>query len=75
MISGYRVTDVMHLAPERLATILIGGAMSIMISICICPVWAGKDLHFLVAVNIQTLAAFLDGTYTRMIRPGIEFCR
>lgn len=62
-VSGYRVVNVMQLARERLATIVIGGAMSIVISICICPVWAGKDLHCLVAANIQTLAAFLDGTY------------
>ncbi|KAL7096481.1 hypothetical protein ACP275_10G082300 [Erythranthe tilingii] len=60
-VSGYRVTQILQLAHQRLSTILMGGAMCIIISIFVCPVWAGQDLHNLVAANIEKLATFLEG--------------
>ncbi|KAK4478793.1 hypothetical protein RD792_014292 [Penstemon davidsonii] len=62
-VSGFRVTQIIHLAHQRVATILIGGAACMMISVFICPVWAGQDLHNLVAANIEKLAVFLDGMW------------
>ncbi|XP_057805284.1 aluminum-activated malate transporter 8-like [Salvia miltiorrhiza] len=60
-VSGYRVGQILELAHQRLSTILIGGATCMIISIFFCPVWAGQDLHYLVAANIEKLAAFLQG--------------
>ncbi|KAG6412141.1 hypothetical protein SASPL_124810 [Salvia splendens] len=60
-VSGYRVGQILELAHQRLSTILIGGATCMIISVFVCPVWAGRDLHFLVAGNIEKLAAFLQG--------------
>ncbi|KAI3447405.1 hypothetical protein Pfo_004070 [Paulownia fortunei] len=60
-VSGFRVNQILQLAHQRLSTILLGGATCMMISIFICPVWAGQDLHNLVAGNIEKLAAFLEG--------------
>ncbi|KAL0344838.1 UNVERIFIED_CONTAM: Aluminum-activated malate transporter 8 [Sesamum radiatum] len=60
-ISGFRVTEILELAHHRLSTILIGGATCVMISISVCPVWAGQDLHDAVVGNIEKLAAFLEG--------------
>lgn len=60
-VSGYRVGQILELAHQRLSTILIGGATCMIISIFVCPVWAGRDLHYLVAGNIEKLAAFLEG--------------
>ncbi|KAL8039853.1 hypothetical protein ABFX02_10G063000 [Erythranthe guttata] len=60
-VSGYRVTQILQLAHQRLSTILMGGAMCVIISIFVCPVWAGQDLHNLVAGNIGKLATFLEG--------------
>ncbi|KAK7337317.1 hypothetical protein VNO77_17883 [Canavalia gladiata] len=60
-VSGYRVEELFELAHQRLATILIGGAACMVISIFICPVWAGEDLHKLVASNIEKLANYLEG--------------
>ncbi|KAL7137248.1 hypothetical protein ABFS83_10G080000 [Erythranthe nasuta] len=60
-VSGYRVTQILQLAHQRLSTILMGGAMCVIISIFVCPVWAGQDLHNLVAGNIVKLATFLEG--------------
>ncbi|GFP86133.1 aluminum-activated malate transporter 8 [Phtheirospermum japonicum] len=60
-VSGSQVTEILQLARQRLATILIGGATCIVISISVGPVWAGQDLHNLVAGNIDKLADFLQG--------------
>ncbi|WVZ06578.1 hypothetical protein V8G54_019924 [Vigna mungo] len=46
---------------ERLLTILIGIITCTLISIFIWPVWAGEDLHILLASNIETLANCLIG--------------
>lgn len=61
-VTGYRVDKILELANERLTTIGIGGASCIIVSICVCPVWAGEDLHKLVASNIEKLASYLEGT-------------
>ncbi|KAM6547739.1 hypothetical protein CsatB_019415 [Cannabis sativa] len=60
-ISGYRVDKLLQMAHQRLSTILIGGATCIIVSICVCPVWAGQDLHNLTASNIDKLANYLEG--------------
>ncbi|KAL2503116.1 Aluminum-activated malate transporter 8 [Forsythia ovata] len=60
-VSGYRVNQIIQLAHQRLSTILIGAATCIVISIFICPVWAGQDLHNLASANIEKLATFLQG--------------
>ncbi|XP_047340024.1 aluminum-activated malate transporter 8 [Impatiens glandulifera] len=59
-VSGYRVNEILNLANQRIWTILVGGAICIIISIFVCPVWAGSDLHNLVAGHIQNLANFLE---------------
>ncbi|KAI7744935.1 hypothetical protein M8C21_016834, partial [Ambrosia artemisiifolia] len=61
VVSGYRVEKIIELAHQRLSTILIGGATCMVISICVCPVWAGEDLHNLIVSNLEKLACFLEG--------------
>lgn len=63
-VYGFRADSVendLHIAWERLATVLIGGATCIIISTCIFPVWAGEDLHNSVASNLEKLANYLEG--------------
>ncbi|KAL5709115.1 hypothetical protein ACHQM5_019837 [Ranunculus cassubicifolius] len=60
-VSGYRADEILELAHQRLSTVLVGGLICIIISIAVCPVWAGEDLHKLVALNIAKLADFLEG--------------
>ncbi|XP_016474426.1 aluminum-activated malate transporter 8-like [Nicotiana tabacum] len=60
-VSSYRSEDILTVACERLATILIGVATVMTISMVIRPVWAGDDLHKLVCTNLEKLASFLDG--------------
>ncbi|KAL3828617.1 hypothetical protein ACJIZ3_017419 [Penstemon smallii] len=47
-ISGYRSDEILDLAQKRLSTILIGASTCLIVSILVCPVWAGEDLHLLV---------------------------
>ena len=61
-VSGYQDDEVLDLAHKRLTTILIGSATAVFVSIGICPVWAGDDLHNLVVGNVQKLGNFLQGS-------------
>ncbi|KAK9170302.1 hypothetical protein Syun_002442 [Stephania yunnanensis] len=60
-VSGYHADKILQLARQRLSTILMGGCICLIISIFICPVWAGQDLHNLIALNMEKLADFLEG--------------
>ncbi|XP_065868499.1 aluminum-activated malate transporter 2-like [Euphorbia lathyris] len=60
-VSGYRVDEIINLAHKRLSTILIGSSACLVISTLISPVWAGQDLHNLVALNMEKVANFLLG--------------
>ncbi|XP_048429366.1 aluminum-activated malate transporter 2-like [Pyrus x bretschneideri] len=60
-VSGFRVDEIWELAHKRLSTIFIGGSACVIISIVVCPVWAGEDLHNLIANNIEELGNFLEG--------------
>lgn len=41
----------------------MGGASCMLISIFICPVWAGEDLHKAAASNLEKLATYLEGSH------------
>ncbi|XP_073151914.1 aluminum-activated malate transporter 8-like [Henckelia pumila] len=69
-VSGFRVAEILEFAHQRLSTILIGGATCMILSIFVCPVWAGQDLHDQVATDIEKLASFLEGTYGPFLRFG-----
>ncbi|XP_020572851.1 aluminum-activated malate transporter 8-like [Phalaenopsis equestris] len=60
-VSGYREEELIKLALQRLSTIGIGVGLCLAISMFVFPVWAGEDLHELMAANIDKLACFLEG--------------
>ncbi|KAL3530317.1 hypothetical protein ACH5RR_009639 [Cinchona calisaya] len=60
-ISGFRTDDILELAQKRLSTIFIGASTCVIVSIFVCPVWSGEDLHNLVADHIEKLGNFLEG--------------
>ncbi|XP_055835445.1 aluminum-activated malate transporter 2-like [Solanum dulcamara] len=60
-ISGFRVDEIVDMAHKRFSTILIGASICVIVSIFVCPVWAGEDLHKLVALNMDKLGKFLEG--------------
>lgn len=61
-VTGFRDEQVLDVAHQRLSTILIGSATAVFVSIGICPVWAGDDLHRLVSGNVEKLGNFLEST-------------
>ncbi|MBA0819603.1 hypothetical protein Gohar_021735 [Gossypium harknessii] len=71
-VSGYRDEEVLEMAHKRVSTILIGGFTAIFACIFICPVWAGEDLHNLVANNLEKLASFLEGFGDEYFRKSSE---
>ncbi|KAE9612027.1 hypothetical protein Lal_00048974 [Lupinus albus] len=60
-ISGYRIEKLMDMAQQRISTILIGTCLCIIVSLTICPIWAGQELHVLVTGNLDKLANSLQG--------------
>ncbi|RWV88097.1 hypothetical protein GW17_00049847 [Ensete ventricosum] len=60
-VSSYRVDELMQLALQRVSTIVVGVATCLCTSIFVFPVWAGEDLHKLVAADLEKLANFLEG--------------
>ncbi|XP_004306385.1 PREDICTED: aluminum-activated malate transporter 2-like [Fragaria vesca subsp. vesca] len=60
-VSGYRDAEVLKMAHTRISTVAIGFCTSVMICICICPVWIGVDLHNLVSSNIDKLGDSMQG--------------
>ncbi|CAN4119155.1 unnamed protein product [Withania somnifera] len=67
-VSGYRDHVVFDKAITRVTTILIGGAAAILFNVIICPVWAGEDLHNLIATNIEDLGISLEGHGTQYFK-------
>ncbi|CAH8357822.1 unnamed protein product [Eruca vesicaria subsp. sativa] len=59
-VSGFREDEILELAHKRLSTVIMGGVSCVLISIFICPVWAGQDLHSLLVSNFDTLSYFLQ---------------
>ncbi|KAK4848978.1 hypothetical protein QYF36_019356 [Acer negundo] len=59
-VLGSREEDLLEMSYKRLSTILIGVAICVILSIFVCPVWAGLDLHQLIASNIEKLAGYLE---------------
>ncbi|KAL6563691.1 hypothetical protein OROGR_002650 [Orobanche gracilis] len=67
-ISGLKSDEILELAEKRLSTILIGASTCVVVSICVYPVWAGEDLHKLVADNIDNIGCFLEGFAEECLR-------
>ncbi|XP_031473103.1 aluminum-activated malate transporter 10-like [Nymphaea colorata] len=60
-VSSYREEKLFKLAQERVSTVAVGGSLCLIVSIVICPVWAGGDLHNSIVKNLQTLADSMEG--------------
>ncbi|KAG2312410.1 hypothetical protein Bca52824_023967 [Brassica carinata] len=60
-VGGYRVDKLFDMAQQRASTIVIGTCICIVITVFLCPIWAGSQLHRLVQHNFLKLADSLDG--------------
>ncbi|XP_027343356.1 aluminum-activated malate transporter 8-like [Abrus precatorius] len=57
----YTKSEMLEIAVERFLTIIVGSCVAIVVSICICPVWVGHDLHNQIASDMEKLADFFEG--------------
>ncbi|CAK8534165.1 unnamed protein product [Lathyrus sativus] len=61
IVSGYRTGEFIHTAINRFLLIALGAAVSVGINVGIYPIWAGEDLHNLVAKNFTGVATSIEG--------------
>lgn len=60
-VSGFRFDNGFRVAYERLATIAIGFAICLVISLIVFPIWAGEDLHKSIILKIDGLSNTIEG--------------
>lgn len=60
-VSGSRFDNGFRIAYQRLATIAIGFAICLIISLIVSPIWAGEDLHKSVILKIEGLSKSIEG--------------
>ncbi|XP_073300557.1 aluminum-activated malate transporter 2-like [Primulina huaijiensis] len=59
-VSGFEKDEMVKWVQDRLVSVVIGATICVMVSIIVFPVWAGEDLHRLVARDMENLGNFME---------------
>lgn len=62
MVSCYETREFIHMAVARSLLIALGASVSLVVNICIYPIWSGEELHNLVVKNFMVVANSLEGS-------------
>ncbi|CAN7123801.1 hypothetical protein BRARA_B02540 [Brassica rapa] len=71
-VGGYRVDKLFDMAQQRASTIAIGTSICIVITVFLCPIWAGSQLNRLVQCNFVKLADSLDGCVAEYFKKDVS---
>ncbi|KAJ7541860.1 hypothetical protein O6H91_10G080100 [Diphasiastrum complanatum] len=74
VVLGYQDIDSVRTSLDRLFTICIGCGISLIISVLVCPIWAGEDLQLLIVSNLRKLSLSLKECVAKYVSddPPIE---
>eukprot|EP00253_Pinus_taeda_P026671 PITA_26671 len=67
-VSGFRFDNGFRIAYQRLATIAIGFAICLIISLIVSPIWAGDDLHKSIIRKIEGLSKSIEGCVLQYLK-------
>ncbi|XP_020094634.1 aluminum-activated malate transporter 10-like [Ananas comosus] len=70
-MSGYRVDELLALAQQRVLTVIVGIFICLSVSVVICPVWAGAELHRQIVRNMEKLADSLECCVEEYFSSGV----
>ncbi|XP_071700355.1 aluminum-activated malate transporter 10-like [Rutidosis leptorrhynchoides] len=80
LVSGYdekiqNQKQLIYVTNVRISTIIFGSVLCIIVSVFVCPVWAGMDLHNLISSNLNKLANSLESCVYEYFGHGDEESR
>jgi uncharacterized membrane protein YccC len=61
VVSGYRMGNPIKTAMDRLYSIALGGFVAVLVSVLVCPIWAGEQLHKELVDSFTAVADSLEG--------------
>ncbi|KAK7253073.1 hypothetical protein RIF29_37479 [Crotalaria pallida] len=70
VVSGYRMGNPIRTMIDRLYSIAIGGIISVLVNVCVCPIWAGEQLHKELVQNFNSVADSLEECAKKYLDDG-----
>ncbi|BAU00610.1 hypothetical protein LR48_Vigan401s002700 [Vigna angularis] len=72
VVSDYRIGNPVRIMIDRLYSIAIGGTISVLVNVCIFPIWAGDQLHKELVKNFHSVADSLEECTKKYLEDASE---